>query len=151
MMVLQNSVPQRHAIFGIAVVADQILTTLVLCSVMFKLCNLEDVKMGYTIDELKYFSEKCSGVVRSNECMLTALVVFLTMYIFPIMGMLIHTNKHLYLQMRRMKLLCESMIDGDPLANSSSPSAPARDLPTRSSRVWWPIGPAGSSQCLACW
>ena len=116
MMVLQNSVPQRHTIFGVAVVADLILTTLVLCSVMFKLCNLGDVKTGYAENELKYFSEVCSGI-SGNEYMLIAQVLFLSIYIFSIMGVLVHTNKHLTLQMKRMKQLSDSMIERDPLAN----------------------------------
>ena len=116
MMVLQNSVPQRHTIFGVAVVADLILTTLVLCSVMFKLCNLGDVKSGHTENELKYFSEVCSGI-SGNEYMLIAQVLFLSIYIFSIMGVLVHTNKHLTLQMKRMKQLSDSMIERDPLAN----------------------------------
>jgi len=116
MMVLQNSVPQRHTIFGVAVVADLILTTLVLCSVMFKLCNLGDVKTGYSENEFKYFGEECGGI-SGNEYMLIAQVLFLSTYIFSIMGILVHTNKHLTLQMKRMKQLSDSMIERDPLAN----------------------------------
>ena len=117
MMVLQNSVPQRHTIFGIAVVADLVLTTLVLCSVMFKLCNLSDVRTGYRENELRYFSSDCSGAISSNEYMLIVQSLFMSFYIFSIMGILVQINKHLSLQMRRMKQLGDAMIERDPLAN----------------------------------
>jgi hypothetical protein len=117
MMVLQNSVPQRHTIFGIAVVVDLVLTTLVLCTVMFKLCNLKDVRTGYKENALEYFSSDCSPVVSSAEYMLILQCFFLSFYIFSIMSLLVHINKHLFLQMKRMKQLSDSMIERDPLAN----------------------------------